>query len=98
MNSPGVKAFIRKNNHLFWYIKEDQKENISMDVLVEFVLNYGDMNAIRELFKLAGINKVADHFRHSITLSERRKGNYHEMTLNYFTLLFNRYAQSDPDQ
>ena len=92
MNSPEVKAFIRQHSNLFWYIPEDKKEDISSDVLVEFILNYGDMKAVKELFSIFGIRNVADVFFNSINLSERRKGNYNELTLNYFTLLFNRDA------
>jgi hypothetical protein len=91
MNGSDIKSFIRKHSDLFWYIPEDKKENISQDVLVEFILNYGDMEAVRELFSILGTDVVAGHFFKSINLSERRKGNYHELTLNYFTLLFNRY-------
>jgi hypothetical protein len=95
MNTPEVKAFIRKHSSLFWYIPEDKKEEISHEVLIEFILNYGDMNAIKELFKILGIHVVADIFFKSVNLSERRKGNYFELTLNYYTLFFNRYAQSN---
>jgi hypothetical protein len=97
MNSPEVKAFIRRNSDLFWYIPEDKKENINHDVLVEFILNYGDMNAVKELFSILGTDVAAAHFFNSINRSERRKGNYHELTINYFTLFFNRYAISDSD-
>jgi hypothetical protein len=97
MNDPRIKSYIHKYSDLFWYIPEDKKENISLDVLVEFILNYGDMNAVKELITLLGIDVVANHFYNSVSLSERRKGNYHELTLNYFTLLFNRYAQPDSD-
>jgi hypothetical protein len=97
MNSPEIKSFIRKNSELFWYIPDDEKENISQDVLVEFILNYGDMTAVKELFSIIGIDVAADHFFKSINLSDRRKGNYHEITLNYFTLLFNKYALSNSD-
>ncbi len=34
MNSPEIKAFIRKHSALFRYIPEDKKEEISEDVLV----------------------------------------------------------------
>jgi len=98
MNSPEVKAFIRQHSALFWYIPEDEKEAISHDVLVEFILNYGDMEAVKDLFSLFGIDKVAETFFNSINLSERRKGNYHELTLNYFTILFNKYANRDTDR
>jgi len=39
MNSPEVKAFIRKHSNLFWYIPDDKKEDIDNEVLVEFILN-----------------------------------------------------------
>jgi len=97
MNSPEIKTFIRKHIHLFWYIPEEKKEDISHEVLVEFILNYGDMDAVRELLSILGTDKVADIFFKSIKLSERRKNNYQELTLNYFTLLFNRYASSGID-
>jgi hypothetical protein len=98
MNNPDVKAFIRKHSSLFWYIPEDKKEEISPDVLVEFILNYGNMEAVKELLSLYGIDKVAEIFFKSINLSERRKGNYFEPTLNYFTLLFDKYAHGNSDR
>jgi hypothetical protein len=97
MNSPEVKEFIRKNSALFWYIPEDKKEDISEDVLVEFILNYGDMKAVKKLFSIYRIQFVADVFFTSINLSERRKGNYNELTLNYFTLFFKKYAHGYTD-
>jgi len=39
-----------------------------------------------------GIKNVAQIFFQAINQSERRKNNYFELTINYFTLLFNRYA------
>jgi len=97
MNSPEIRSFIHRHSDLFWFIQDEEKENISHDVLVEYILNYGDMNAVKELFSILGFKAAADHFFKSINLSERRKGNYHELTLNYFTLLFNRYALSNSD-
>jgi len=92
MNSPEIKQFIREHNNLFWYIPDDKKEKISNEFLVETILNYGDINAIIQLFNLLGIRKVAEIFFGSIALSNRRKGNYHELTINYFTLVFRKYA------
>ena len=92
MNSPEIKAFIRENSSLFWYTPENKKEDISPEFLVETILNYGDIAAVKKLFALYGIKKVAEIFFTSINLSERRKGNFHEITINYFTLLFKRYA------
>jgi len=93
MNSPEIKKYIREHSNLFWYTPEDKKEEISTEFLVETILNYGDKHEVIQLFDLMGINKVAQVFFDSINLSDRRKGNYHEITINYFTLVFNKYAQ-----
>jgi hypothetical protein len=92
MNTPEIQSFIREQSTLFWYIPEDQKENISKEVLVETILNYGDLKAVKQLIKLLGIKETAEIFFDSINKSDRRKGNYHELTINFFTLYFNHYA------
>jgi len=92
MNSPELKAFILENSSLFWYTPQDKKEDIGPEFLVETILNYGDINAIRKLFNIMGIKEVAEVFFYSINLSQRRRGNFHESTVNFFTLFFNRYA------
>jgi len=91
-HSPEIKAFIREHSVLFWYTPEDKKEEISEELLVEMILNYGDLEAIQKLIGIMGIKKVADIFFTSVNLSERRKGNYFDTTLNFFTLFFQRYA------
>jgi hypothetical protein len=92
MNSPEIKQFIHEHSNLFWYTPEDKKEEISLEFLVETILNYGDIHSTVQLFHLMGIKEVAKFFFDSITLSNRRKGNYHELTINYFTLVFRKYA------
>lgn len=93
MNSSEIKDFIRDNSHLFWFMPEDKKEEASIELLVETILNYGSKDAVLKLFDLVGLNKVAEVFRSSITLNTRKRGNYHEITINYFSLLFKKYAQ-----
>jgi len=97
MNSPELKKFIRRHSSLFWYFPEDKKEDISQDVLVEFILNYGDLEAVKELLSIMGIDSVAKTFFESISISERRKGNYNELTLNFFSIFFSKYAQGNTD-
>ncbi|MGC9352690.1 MAG: hypothetical protein ACP5D9_02565 [Mariniphaga sp.] len=89
MNSPEIKAFIRKHSTLFWYIPEDKKEDISHEVLVEFILNYGSMDDVRELFRIMGIKKAAKVF---FNAKGRRKLNYYPELYNYFKLFFEKYA------
>lgn len=92
MRTTEVKKFIDDHQYLFWYTPQPKSENVTDELLVEMVLNYGSMSDTKGLFAVMGIKNVAKIFFDSIGKSERRKGNYHELMLNYFTLLFNRYA------
>ena len=89
MNSPEIKEFIRENSSLFWWIKEEEKENISTEFLVETILNYGDEKNIKKLFELVGIDRVASIFYKQIA---KRRMNYRPRTINFFRLYFNRNA------
>lgn len=92
MNSPEVKALIRKYSHLFWYIPDDKKEEIDHEVLVEFILNYGDMDAVKDLFRVLGVDKAAEAF---YMATGRRKLNYYAEIYNFFDLYFKRNAQTN---
>jgi hypothetical protein len=89
MNSPEIKAFIRENSSLFWYTPEDKKDEISYDLLVETILNYGDMDTIKSLIRILGIKEVSGIF---FSATGRKKLNYYPEIYNYFSLLFSRYA------
>ena len=92
MRDEAVKDYIRQHAELFWYSPEDKGETVPDDLLVEQILNYGTMEEVKGLLSVLGLDKVADIFFKSISLSERRRNNYSPITINYFTLLFNRYA------
>lgn len=94
MNSPEIKKFIREHSALFWYIKKDEKENISPILLVETILNYGELNDIEEMIGIMGLENVADIFFKSI--SNGKRSNYFKPVQNYFTLYFQRHAPGNP--
>jgi hypothetical protein len=87
--SPEIKAFIRRHSALFWYTPEDKKEEISEEFLVETILNYGDLNAVKELIKLMGKEKMANIFYSAIG---RKKLNYFPEIYNFFNLYFQKYV------
>lgn len=89
MNAPEIKAFIRENRTLFWYTPEDKKENISLEFLVETILNYGSLNEIRTLIKIMGVQKISQIF---FSAEGRKKLNYYPEIYNFFSLFFSRYA------
>jgi hypothetical protein len=88
-NNTDLKQFIRDNSSLFWYIPDKDKENISHEVLIEFILNYGNEKSVKSLFELLGIEYVADIF---YKLTTKKRVNLYPPVINYFNLYFNRYA------
>ena len=90
MYSPEIKSFIREHSSLFWYTPEDKKEEVSPEFLVETILNYGDMDAVRTLFKLLDIKNVAKIF---FSVKGRKKLNYYPEVYSYFSLVLGPYAQ-----
>ena len=89
MNNSDIKEFIRENRSLFWYIKEDAKEDISIDLLIETILNYGNEKSVKRLFDLLGIKKVAEIFYKQIS---GKRINYPPRTLHFFNLYFKKNA------
>ncbi|MDR3667280.1 MAG: hypothetical protein P4L35_10600 [Ignavibacteriaceae bacterium] len=89
VNSEEIKSYIREHSDLFWYIKKDQKENISLDFLVETILNYGSLEDAKKLFALIGIKKTASIF---LKNSKKNRNNYFPKVNNFFTLYFERHA------
>lgn len=92
MENPAIQRLIQENAELFWFTPAEKKHDISEECLVETILNYGSMDAVRKLFQIMGINTVAHIFNASMQESPRRQGNYHELTRNYFKLVFQKYA------
>ena len=92
MRTKEIKDYIRAREHLFWYSPEDKTETVTDELLVETILNYGNLNDVRELFNVFGKQNVADIFFRVTTRSERSKNNYNELTRNFFTLYFDKYA------
>ena len=88
-NTPEIKAFIREYSFLFWYTPEQEKQNLSHELLVEHVLNYGDLDAIRKLFSVMGISNVASVF---FGMKERKALNYYPEIHSFFTTFFSKYA------
>lgn len=89
MNSPEIKKFIREHAVLFWYTPEDKKEDISLDLLVETILNYGNLASVSKLISILGVKRTSNIF---FRASGRKKLNYYPEIYNYFSLYFKRHA------
>lgn len=89
LNSPEIRQFIRKNSNLFWYIPEDKKQDISLGLLVETILNYGNRASVKELFEQIGIEKAAEVFGEQV---KKKRNNYFLPVKHFFQLYFARHA------
>ena len=83
------ESFIAKNAHLFWYIKKEAIPNISNEVLVEFIFNYGTLEDVKELIKIIGFQELKRVYE---DVADRKVGNYHPEILNYLGLIVKKYA------
>ncbi len=92
MNHPDIKQFIREHNKLFWYTPENKKEDISEELLVETIFNYGDLKDVKNLIKILGFKKLSEIF---YGLEGRKKLNYYPEIYNFFSKLILRYEHSD---
>lgn len=47
MNNQETKDFIKEKKYLFWWIPKEHIENISVSLLTETILNYGNTKDVR---------------------------------------------------
>ncbi len=87
------QQFIEKYQHLFWYFDKSKLSEISNTVLVEFILNYGDMIALKELFDMLGREQVAKEFAMAV---KKERDNYFPQVKNFFNLYFTKYVPAYP--
>jgi hypothetical protein len=89
-NNSEVQEFIEENSFLFWWVKPEDKRDMSINALVEAVLNFGDEKSVKKLFDLIGIKRVANIFYQQISGA---RTNYHRRTRHFFQIYFQRHAQ-----
>jgi len=79
----------QQNSHLFWWVPEDKKPNLSLESLVEAILNYGNSASVKQLFEACGVSEIADVFYKQIS---KPRNNYLPITIHYFRLYFQKHA------
>ena len=82
-----IGDFVKQRKYLFWSTKN--YDGLSKEAVVEGILNYGDMNDVRELISLLGMQEVAKIFHEN---TNRARVNYDKKIVHYFSLFFKKYA------
>ena len=82
-----ISNFIKERPYLVWGTRN--YDNLSEEAIVENVLNYGDIDDVKEMFSILGIKKSAIIFKKQIS---QKRNNYRPKIKNYFNLYFKKYA------
>jgi hypothetical protein len=86
-------ALLDKYQSLFWYFNKSNLHTISDAVIVEFILNYGTLDAVKELFTVLGTDAVAKEFNSGI---QKSRNNYFPQVQHFFNLYFSRNVPEYP--
>jgi len=89
MNKTDLRNFIESRSYLFWYVKKENLGDLSEDVVVEQVLQYGDLNDVRQLFEIIGLSRTSTIFR---KITNKKRVNLHPKTVNFFNLYFQKHV------
>lgn len=84
------EQYMLKRCPLFWSVGESKLFQISDELLVETILNYGTIEDVKALFELQGIGNAAKIFYK--TSQNRSRNNYFPEAINFFNLYFQRHA------
>ena len=87
--SSSRERFIDEHRALFWYTPEESKRDISDELLVETILNYGTLDDFRDLKRVLTPKRVAQVF---FSATGRQVGNYYPEIRNFFSLALKPYA------
>ena len=82
-----IRNFIKERPYLVWGTRN--YDNLSEEAIVENVLNYGDIDDVKEMFSILGVKKSAIIFKKQIS---QKRNNYRPKIKNYFNLYFKKYA------
>lgn len=85
-----LDELVLRNKDIFWHFDKSKLHQLSHAVIIEYFLNYSDLENIRSLFNILGVDYVAEIFYEQNQPGKRI--NLQPRTLNFFDLYFKRYA------
>jgi len=76
---------VKERPYLWWWVKD--RENLSVESVVQGVLANGNMDDLLTLFQLVGREQVKRIFLQQISISRH---NYRKQTVNFFKKVFSQ--------
>ena len=87
--SPNLRQIVADNRALFWSVSDTALDRITLEEVVETVLNYGDRKATKLLIEALGIKVVSRIF---FKQTGSLRNNYFPMVNHYFDLYFKSHV------
>lgn len=81
-----VVNILKKNPGLTWWVKD--KEALNLRAATEAILNYGEWDECKTLFRSAGIQTVKKIFEYEL----KGRNDYDDQVAHFFKLYFKRHA------
>lgn len=82
-----LQSLFSRKPYLAWFVKD--KNQLSLESMLEQVLNYGSWQDYLRVEKEMGIVRVKAVFE---SLKNKKRTNLRPKTINYFNLYFAKYA------
>lgn len=80
---------VHENRPLFWSVGVSNLDKLDETVIVETILNLGNVDSTKRLMDIMGIDKVAQvFFKHS----SQHRNNYYPQVSHFFDLYFKRHV------
>lgn len=79
--------FARKNKEIFWDTRDF--DTLSEEKILERILNFGSLAAVRILMELMGKKRATSIF---LAQTSKRRNNYKPEIKNLFTIILSKYA------
>ncbi len=82
-----ISSVIQKKPGLVWYVADPSQ--LSEESIVEHVLQYGDWEDVKSLFKEKSITEIGALFKKTL---KKKRSNYSPAIKHFFKLYFSRHA------
>lgn len=82
-----IQTLLNSKPYLLWHVKD--KKNVSVELALESILNYGDFSDVKKAIKILGVKESARIFRSGC---RKKRSNYRPEVKNYFNLYFKKHV------
>jgi len=82
-----AREMVKRKPYLVWYSKNH--DDLSVQSIVEAVLNYGDWDDVLEIKEILGVKGMQAVFKE---IKSKRRVNLRPQTINFFDNYFEKYA------